>query len=163
LGAAGGTAPEAASRRRNANETLRRSSGPGPSGGVRRVVRCAIPHAIGWGLPAMLIALAVAACAPTPQTPQARAAAETDAACRQRADEAYDRQNRGEIYSITDRNVPFSANYLPDVPNRGLSQLYAHDVMVRDCVRNTGTETGRTATGGGGGDEAQAGAPRAQP
>jgi hypothetical protein len=144
----------------------RRIARPGPLGGRSgpwRVVRCAVPLAIRWGLPAALIALPVAACAPTPQTPQARAAAETVAACRERADEAYDRQNRGEIYNITDRNVPFSANYLPDVPNRGLSQLYAHDVMVRDCVRNTGTETSRAASGGGGGGQAEAGAPKAQP
>jgi hypothetical protein len=149
---------------RHSGHRSRRPTGANPGGVTQREAR----RAAVWGVPilgcpAALLAFAVAACAPTPQTPQARAAAETDAACRQRADEAYDRQNRGEIYSITDRNVPFSANYLPDVPNRGLSQLYAHDVMVRDCVRNTGTETGRTATGGGGGDEAQAGAPRAQP
>jgi hypothetical protein len=103
------------------------------------------------GYPATLIALAVTACAPTPQTPQTRADAALVSACRERANEAYDRQNRGTIYSITDRDVPYSANYLPDVPSRGLSQLYAHDSMVRDCVRNTGTETSRTASGAAGG------------
>ena len=31
---------------------------------------------------------------------------------------------------------------------RGLSQRYGHDNMVRDCVRNTGTETDRSGTTG---------------
>ena len=43
-------------------------------------------------------------------------------------------------------NSPYSANYTPGVVDRGLPQRYGHENMVRDCVRNTGTETDRTAT-----------------
>ena len=37
-----------------------------------------------------------------------------------------------------------SANYAPGAVDRGLSQRYGHENMVRDCVRNTGTETDRS-------------------
>jgi hypothetical protein len=86
-----------------------------------------------------------------------RADAATEAACRQRADEVYDRQNRGEIYSPPPGvNTPFSAGYSPGSTDRGLSQLYARDNLIRDCIRNTGTETDRNAA-------AQAGTAPVQP
>ena len=62
----------------------------------------------------------------------------------QRAEQAYEQQNRGQIYSQQSQvNMPYSANYVPDVPNRGLSDVFAHDRMVSNCVRNTGTGAGR--------------------
>jgi hypothetical protein len=80
-----------------------------------------------------------------PQTGQALADADTAAACRQRANEIYDRQNRADIYAPnSSANSPFSANYTPDNPSRGLSQLYAHDQLVSNCVRNTGTGAERS-------------------
>ena len=86
-------------------------------------------------------------CAPAPApVGQARADAETVAACREHADEVYNRNNRDTIYTISNRDAPYSANYTPGVTDRGLSQLFAHDSMVRDCVRNTGTETNRTSS-----------------
>lgn len=149
---------------RHSGHRSRRPTGANPGGVTQQEAR----RAAVWGVPilgcpAALLAFAVAACAPTPQTPQTRADAATVSACRERADEAYDRQNRGTIYSITDRDVPYSSSYLPDVPSRGLSQLYAHDSMVRDCVRNTGTETSRTASGANGGSGGAAEAPKPQP
>jgi hypothetical protein len=84
--------------------------------------------------------LALAQCSPPPApTGQARADAETLAACRQHADAVYNRIHRDTIYTIDNTNTPLSANYPPGI-DRGLSQRYAHDDMVRDCVRNTGTE-----------------------
>jgi hypothetical protein len=69
-----------------------------------------------------------------------------EAACRQRADEIYDRQNRPAIYSPAPGvNSPFSGSYSPAVSDRGLSDLYARDTAIRDCVRNTGTGTDRVA------------------
>jgi hypothetical protein len=66
-------------------------------------------------------------------------------ACTQRADQVYDQRNRAEIYSPQSSvNSPYSANYIPGMTDRGLSTKYAHDSMIRDCVRNTGTETNRT-------------------
>jgi hypothetical protein len=90
-------------------------------------------------------ALVLSACDAAPQTSQARADAETVAACRQRADEVYNQQNRGDIYSpASSENEPFSANYTPGDTTRGLSTLYAHDKLVSDCVRNTGTGAERS-------------------
>ena len=62
------------------------------------------------------------------------------AACRQRANQVYEQQNRGQIFSTASQvNSPFSNNYAPGDTNRGLSDVFAHDRMVNDCVRNTGT------------------------
>lgn len=95
----------------------------------------------------LLPALALAHCAPPPPpTGQARADAATLSACREHADQVYDRNNRDSIYTITNRDLPFSGNYVPGVTDRGLAQRYARDNMVRDCVRNTGTETDRSPT-----------------
>jgi hypothetical protein len=92
----------------------------------------------------LLGAIALSACDGTPPSGQARADAATQAACRQRAEQAYEQQNRGQIYSTQSQvNMPYSANYVPDVPNRGLSDVFAHDRMVSDCVRNTGTGSER--------------------
>lgn len=89
-------------------------------------------------------AVALSACG-APQGGQAQADAATRAACQQRANQAYDQQNRGEIYSPTANvNTPFSANYLPGQADRGLSDLFAHDRMINDCIRNTGTGTERS-------------------
>ena len=90
--------------------------------------------------------LALAQCAPPPPpVGQTRADAATLAACREHADAVYDRNHRDTIYTISSRDTPYSANYTPGVMDRGLPQRFGHENMVRDCVRNTGTETDRTA------------------
>lgn len=98
---------------------------------------------------AVLLLLALTCCAPQQQTAEQRANAATLAACREHADEAYNRTHRDSIYSISGtasgRDTPFSANYTPGVVDRGLSQRFGRETMVRDCVRNTGTETDRSA------------------
>jgi len=91
--------------------------------------------------------LALTYCAPPPAPGgQARADAATVAACREHANEVYNRQNRDQIYTITNRDVPFSAGYAPGATDQGLAARYSHDNMVNDCVRNTGTETDRSAS-----------------
>jgi hypothetical protein len=96
-----------------------------------------------------LSALTLSACDNPPATGQSRADAATRVACQNRAEEAYNQQNRGEIFSPQSQvNTPYSANYTPGIANRGLSELFAHDRMVSDCVRNTGTETDRNAASG---------------
>lgn len=96
----------------------------------------------------LLLPMALLQCAPPPApTGQSKADAATLNACRERADAAYDRTHRDSIYSISSRDSPFSANYTPGVVDRGLPQRYGRDSMVRDCVRNTGTETDRTPGG----------------
>ena len=83
--------------------------------------------------------------APQPCSPQAQANEQTAAACRQRADALYNIRHRDAIYAPASQvNTPFSANYQPGVPDRGLSDLYERDSMVSDCERNTGSEGDRT-------------------
>jgi hypothetical protein len=93
----------------------------------------------------LLGVLVLSGCNAPPRSAQAQADAQTRMACQQRAEQAYDQQNRGEIYSPQSSvNTPYSANYTPGIADRGLSQLFAHDRMVNDCVRNTGTGAERT-------------------
>jgi hypothetical protein len=102
----------------------------------------------------LLTAVAIAGCDSPAPTGQAQADAATASACRQRADEVFDRQNRGQIFSPQSQvNTPFSANYAPNDGSQGLSQLFAHNRMIDDCVRNTGTETSRTGTAPGAGPD----------
>ncbi len=89
---------------------------------------------------ALLGAVVVSGCQTRPATGQAEADAQTRAACRQRAEQIYDVQNRGAIYSAPSQvNTPQSGNYTPVVSDRGLSELFANNRLVDDCIRNTGT------------------------
>jgi hypothetical protein len=91
-----------------------------------------------------VVAVMLSACQAPPTSGQAQADAQTRAACQQRAEQAYEQQNRAEIYSPPSPvNTPYSADYIPDSSTRGLSDLFAHDRMVSDCVRNTGTGSER--------------------
>lgn len=92
------------------------------------------------GLLVVISATGLFGCAGPVQTGQAQADAETRAACQARAEQAYNQQNRSEIYSPPPTvNTPYSANYVPSVSDRGLSDLFVHDRMISDCVRNRGT------------------------
>ena len=97
-------------------------------------------------LPALTLLLLAQCAAPAPPTGQARADAATLAACREHADAVYDRTHRDTIYAISNRDTPFSGNYTPGVVDKGLPQQFGRQNMVRDCVRNTGTETSRAGT-----------------
>ena len=70
--------------------------------------------------------------------------AATQAFCRQRAEEIYGAQNRGALYQSDNRDSPFSSNYVPSVTSRGLSDRYAMEQMVSDCIRNTGERSNPT-------------------
>lgn len=100
------------------------------------------------------LAVGLAACE-TPQggmggmgatsTGDARTDAAILAACRQRANEVYDRRNRAEIYAPQyGGNSPLSGTYTDVGVNRGLSAQFAFEQMVRDCVR-TANITGGSA------------------
>jgi hypothetical protein len=103
------------------------------------------PHRRVAPLGLLAAAVVLSACDIGPPGGQAQANAATVAACRQRAEQAYEQQNRGQIYSPASQvNTPYSGSYLPDNTNRGLSDVFAHDRMVSDCVRNTGTGAERT-------------------
>jgi hypothetical protein len=89
-------------------------------------------------------ALVLPGCDRPPPTGQAQADAATRAACQERAEQADRQQNRAEIYSPPPTvNTPFSSNFTP-VTDRGLSDLFVHDRMISDCIRNTGTGAERT-------------------
>jgi hypothetical protein len=61
----------------------------------------------------------------------------TQQACRQRVNEMYEVRNRGDIYTANPSvNSPFSANYQPDVPSRGLSNQFAYDQSLVECEHN---------------------------
>jgi hypothetical protein len=103
------------------------------------------PHRVAMGFVGLMGAAALSACAGPPLSGQAEADAQTRAACQQRAEQAYNQQNRGAIFSPPSTvNTPYSSNYVPaSSSERGLSDLFAHDRLVNDCVRNTGTGTDR--------------------
>ncbi len=92
----------------------------------------------------LLLAMALSACDRPPETGQAQADAQTRKACENRAEQVYNQQNRAEIYSPPlPVNTPYSANYNPR-SDLGLSDLFVHDRMVNNCIRNTGTGTERS-------------------
>ena len=100
--------------------------------------RCVIPASV------LLAVSALSACNSSPPGAQDQAKAATRNACQKRAEQNYEQQNRASIYSPPPSvNTPFSANYLPDLSDRGLSELFAHDRMVSNCVG------GNTGFGGG--------------
>jgi hypothetical protein len=62
----------------------------------------------------------------------------TQQACRQRVNEMYEVRDRGDIYAANPTvNSPFSANYQPGVPNRGLSSQFEYSRSVADCEHST--------------------------
>jgi hypothetical protein len=64
---------------------------------------------------------------------------QTQAACRERANEIWEQQDRAEIYKPNSSvNTPFSANWEPDVPSRGLADQFAYGKTVADCERESG-------------------------
>jgi hypothetical protein len=104
---------------------------------------------------AALTALAACSAPPAP-TGQGRADQATLSACRQRADEIYQRQNRASLYAMDNRDSPGSSSYVSGITTRGLSERYGWDTQVSDCVRNQGAAedtapapvpTGSLATG----------------
>jgi len=90
----------------------------------------------------LVFLLAGCAAPPPPPSGQARADAETAAACRQRAEQVYDIRHRDAIYSpLPQVDSPFASNYRPGaVPSQNLSALHEHDQLIADCIRNTGAE-----------------------
>lgn len=99
-----------------------------------------------WLLPLAVLGACEAPPPPT-YTGQQRADAALRSACREHADAVYDRNNRDSIYRISTVNTPYSGQYTTNSIDAGLAQRYQRDNLIRDCVRNTGTETDRTLPG----------------
>lgn len=58
------------------------------------------------------------------------------ASCRQQAEDVYNAQNRSARIQVDTRDTPFSGAYTPNMTSRGLSDRYAMDAMIGDCMRN---------------------------
>jgi len=87
--------------------------------------------------------LAVAACSPA--SPASRASAAQEAACRQRADQMFQAQNRGNVYA-TDQYVSSTrasplGGAAPTSITSTLSDRFARDRMYDDCLNNGGPRT----------------------
>ena len=84
-----------------------------------------------------LTLVALAGCGSDQDRPRASAAQQ--AACRQRADEVYQKQNRGDVYrsdqyATSTRDAPFASSGLIGVTSSGLSGRYARDKLLDDCL-----------------------------
>jgi len=91
------------------------------------------------------IALALVACSGGGGSQLSVTDRATADACRQQANTTYAVQNRDQIYRIRDPFTPQSGTGLTDLPTRQLSDQFAQERSIRDCIRNTGTETSRSA------------------
>lgn len=102
---------------------------------------------------ALLTALAVASCsgpnAPAPSLAAAgpgaapggaggRPSQAAVAACRQRADEIYLKQNRGLLSERDQRDTPYASTGLPDNTARGLGEMFGRDQNFSNCLRSFG-------------------------
>ena len=93
---------------------------------------------------ALLAAATLAGCGTPIQRSRSQTVAAADlTACRARADEVYNKQNRAEVYRsdtfVSDtRDAPYSTSGLPGITSNGLSGLYQHDNLVSSCVNSRG-------------------------
>jgi hypothetical protein len=77
---------------------------------------------------------------PSGTAARSRTDLETERVCRERVNEMTDKQNRPAIYAANSSlNSPFSANFLPSVPSRGLSGQFAYEQTLAECERSAGT------------------------
>lgn len=71
----------------------------------------------------------------------------TQAACRQRVNEMYERRNRVDIYAANSAvNSPYSAGYQSGLSSRALSGQFDFERTLRECERNSGTGAERPMT-----------------
>ena len=95
----------------------------------------------------LLAAALLTACGTPAQRSRSQTVAAADlTACRARADEIYNKQNRAEVYRgdtfvSGTRDAPYSTSGLPGITSNGLSGLYQHDNLVSSCV-NSGSNSG---------------------
>jgi hypothetical protein len=115
---------------------------PGAAPGMRYTKSVLAKSALGksalaWG--GLLIGLGGCAIPASPQSHTDRA---TLAACRDYANRVYDRNNRGDIYSINQVGLPYSSSYMEGSQTNSLAAQYGNQRLIDNCVRNTGPETG---------------------
>jgi hypothetical protein len=90
----------------------------------------------------MFTCLALASCAPGGDR-SASGDSRLEEGCRAAVDRQYDTQHRADIFApMSGVNAPQSGNYTSSANGQALSQIFARDNDIRDCVRRGGT-TGR--------------------
>jgi hypothetical protein len=108
---------------------------------MSRLPRAALPVA------AIAVATLLSGCAGSASRAHGGATAATIAACRSRADEVYDKQNRDQVYRSDTyaggtRDAPFSSTGLPGITSNGLSGRYARDTLEDDCINGSSANIG---------------------
>ena len=95
-------------------------------------------------LAALLLAVtATAGCQYFEQQEPRRASSAADiTACRKRADQIFELQNRGAVYAAdtyrtSDRDSPYATTGLTGVTSAGLGAQYQRDQFEDDCLRST--------------------------
>ncbi len=84
-----------------------------------------------------------------PASPRNHADAAALAACRQRADQIYERQNRADVYrsdtyETSERDSPFTGAGLNGITSDGLGGRYQHDQFESDCLTSSGSTAPQT-------------------
>jgi hypothetical protein len=90
---------------------------------------------------AVSLLLALAGCAHAPSWGGGGGQSHSDqsliAACRQRADEQFERANRASLYQPpSTRDSPYSA--MPPSPTNDLADRFSYGSMYNDCIRSNG-------------------------
>jgi hypothetical protein len=65
--------------------------------------------------------------------------------CDAEADRIFAAQNRYQLSERTSNDTPYSGNTLPSNPTAGLSDQYAQDKLVDNCLRRGGAGTSGSA------------------
>ncbi|HEX3347073.1 MAG TPA: hypothetical protein VHS58_03105 [Acetobacteraceae bacterium] len=109
----------------------------------------------------LLVLLASAGCQylPSSDGPRSRASAGDLVACRKRADEIYQAQNRGavydaDLYRTSDRDSPYATSGLTGVTSDGLGARYQRDQFEDACLRSTNSSAPTQLNQGAGGGTA---------
>ena len=66
-------------------------------------------------------------------TPQSRLSRADRDACRARADQVYQQQNRADLSVRDTRDSPFATSGLPGITSSGLSSRFARDDLIAGC------------------------------
>ena len=94
---------------------------------------------------ALILVLLLTGC--TSGGPESETQRATAEACREQANTACNIQNRDQIYNIYQPYAPQSGTGMLDLPTRGLSDSFAQQQMISNCIRNTGTGADRELPG----------------
>jgi hypothetical protein len=96
------------------------------------------PRSVRLALVVCLGLVGLTACSSGQQQPLSLTERDSIAACRLQANQIYDRQNRGAIYSVDSNWAPSSSVGLGPLPTSGLSDQFAHEQRIDRCIRDTG-------------------------